>query len=1783
MIRPRVAILFDKSVRPETTGTYCHRALQAIAEVVYFSIDQLHRVPRFGFDLYLSIDDGLRYRLPPDLRPCAWWAIDTHMDLDWAIERGRDFDWLFAAQKDGCAQLIQAGLPAVWLPLGCDPTIHRPIPTTIEWDVCFIGRISPGPRHELLQLIADRFPRSFIGQRYFDEYARTCSASLVGFNRSVKNDVNMRVFETLACGPLLITNDLSENGQADLFLSDHHFVTYREPEELVDKLRFYTRSQAERERIAVAGHFEVVQKHTYRHRMQTLLEHVENDLARTHISASRSLPMEQPLADRSWIDSIDFVIKTFLRPSALLRILSSIQRHFPAAQVTVADDGDLRSGQDSASLSCCTLIDSKPQFQLLELPFGSGVSAGRNHLVENTTRPFLLFLDDDFFFTADTRIDRLLDRLVERSDLGVVAGACIDIVDGNRHLRRSGGTLDIVNDDLIIRSQDWRDEKRGVREYFPQFAMYRREIFRDVRWEGGIGAEHYDFCMQLMRSKWKAAQDMSVLIEHYPQTETLPRYTSFRHDYAHAQQWLLQKWNLQRIIQDGTTVVELDAPPSQSRPTETQTRPQKDTPYFEFARPEVVALIPSEVRRLLDIGCGSGRLGELLKQRQVVEVTGLELNPGAAIRARKRLDRVLELDVEHANTEFSVGAFDCVVCADVLEHLREPADTLAKIRRWLVPGGHLVISVPNVRHHSVVSGLLEGNWTYEAAGLLDNDHVRFFTRREIEKLLFRCGFDIVSQIAKPGPGYGEWVSSGRPGAVQVGALNITGLSSEDAEEFFTYQFLITAKPMRSLRYGTLRASLLDLKNRFPWPSVKPHLKTPEEHLGWCSPAAYELLKEELQKPTTLVLELGAWLGMSTRIIADLTPDAQVITVDHWQGSPEHHRRPEWAAMLPHLFETFMVLTWEYRDRVTPLKMTTLEGIQTVAALNLVPDLVFIDAEHSYEAVSNELGLCHQSFPTARLIGDDFDEPDVQRAVSDFAKRIGASVRVVGTGWRAWSIDARRLPLTRSDQSDLTSIIIVTYNELAYTKECIDSIRLRTDEPYELIFVDNGSTDGTPEFLDSISGARVIRNPINRGFPAAVNQAIPLARGKQILLLNNDTVVSTGWLTNMLRVLERDPKSGLVGPCSNQVSGSQMIPVSYQDMSSMDGFAWDHAKRYSGVTEETDRLIGFCLLIRATLISEVGNLDERFGVGCFEDDDYCVRARRAGWKAVIARDAFVHHYGSRTFAASGIDYAELISKNQQRFRDKWNPVPGDANGGPDPKRRFTVKRADEGGLLLEPLHAPRLSLCMIVRNNENTIGPCISSIRPWVDEMIVIDTGSTDATATICKDLGAKVWHWPWQDDFSAARNESLKYASGEWIFWMDSDDTITEDCGQKLRSLAYGTHSPEVLGYIAQVHCPGPSDQKFDITVVDHVKLFRNRPDLRFEHRIHEQILPAIRRAGGDVAFTDIYVVHSGADHTPEGRQRKLVRDFKLLHLDLAERPDHPFVLFNLGMTHADTQDHREAIRWLTKCLEVSGPNESHVRKTYALLVNSLMQAQEFERAATTCERGRQLFPDDKELQFRHAMIAHQLGWYTDAISLYTQVLAPSSDRYFVSVDQGLSTFKARHNLALVYEDARQPDLAEREWRKILVDLPDYLPARLGLIDCLLRRSEFDEADHNITRLSHSPAAEVQRTIMRVRLIEAQGGPLAAIQLGLTGLQESPDNTELLRELGRLLHVVGDFPQACEILTKLTSLSPNDPTAWHNFGVILSLLNRKEEAESAFAAAATLRSTHNLELSHPRP
>ncbi|WP_241676404.1 TPR domain-containing glycosyltransferase [Bremerella volcania] len=481
--------------------------------------------------------------------------------------------------------------------------------------------------------------------------------------------------------------------------------------------------------------------------------------------------------------------------------------------------------------------------------------------------------------------------------------------------------------------------------------------------------------------------------------------------------------------------------------------------------------------------------------------------------------------------------------------------------------------------------------------------------------------------------------------------------------------------------------------------------------------------------------------------------------------------------------------------------------------------------------------------------------------------------------------------------------------------------------------------------------------------------------------------------------------------------------------------------------------------------------------------------------------------------------------------------------------------------------------MIVRDAARTLEPCLESIRPWVDEIVIVDTGSVDQTLEIAERYQARVFHFPWCDDFSAARNESLRYASGEWIFWMDADDTIDAANGHKLRGLVDQDHHENTLGYVVQVHCPATGEGQ-DFTAVDHVKLIRNRPDLRFEGRIHEQILSAIRNAGGDTAWTDIFVTHSGSDQSAEGRRKKHERDLRILHLDHQERPEHPFVLFNLGMTYADMEQYEKAVDWLQQSIARAQPPESHLRKAYALLASSLYQLGRKAEAKDVCERGLKVASNDPELLFRKAMLAHEAGSLEEAEAAYRQALKPSVERHFASIDMGIIGAKARHNLACVYADMNRDDLAEIQYRRA-VRTKRCTASGPVLIASLIRQRKFTSAELELEWLEQNSLEVWQVLLLRSQLHEAQGSLTKARDLLTEATSRFSDKPDVWEALARFLFERDELDQAVEPLSELVDLEPHNAAAWHNLGIAKLRGGDLPGAQAALRVSLDLRPESN--------
>jgi GT2 family glycosyltransferase len=241
---------------------------------------------------------------------------------------------------------------------------------------------------------------------------------------------------------------------------------------------------------------------------------------------------------------------------------------------------------------------------------------------------------------------------------------------------------------------------------------------------------------------------------------------------------------------------------------------------------------------------------------------------------------------------------------------------------------------------------------------------------------------------------------------------------------------------------------------------------------------------------------------------------------------------------------------------------------------------------------------------------------------------------------------------------LASIVIVSYGNLVFTRICLESLLASTDRPeYEVIVVDNGSRDGSLGYLRGLAEqharVRLVANRRNIGFAAACNQGLALARGAVLVLLNNDTMVTPGWLGRLVAYAQQEG-IGLAGAVTNRIGNEAEVPTSYRTWGECLDFARDLALTRAGETLEIGTVTMFCLAMRRDVHHLLGPLDTQFEVGTLEDDDYSMRARAAGLKTICADDVFVHHFGEASFGKlipSG-EYADVLERNKQRFEKKW---------------------------------------------------------------------------------------------------------------------------------------------------------------------------------------------------------------------------------------------------------------------------------------------------------------------------------------------------------------------------------------------------------------------------------------------------------------------------------------------------------------------------------------------------
>jgi tetratricopeptide (TPR) repeat protein len=458
--------------------------------------------------------------------------------------------------------------------------------------------------------------------------------------------------------------------------------------------------------------------------------------------------------------------------------------------------------------------------------------------------------------------------------------------------------------------------------------------------------------------------------------------------------------------------------------------------------------------------------------------------------------------------------------------------------------------------------------------------------------------------------------------------------------------------------------------------------------------------------------------------------------------------------------------------------------------------------------------------------------------------------------------------------------------------------------------------------------------------------------------------------------------------------------------------------------------------------------------------------------------------------------------------------------------------------------------MIVRNEQHNLAACLEPVASLFDEMVIIDTGSHDDTISIARRYTTEVHQFPWCDDFSAARNESLRHAHGEWVFWLDADDRIGPDEVVKLDGLV-SSLDDQPRAYFMDTVCR-PRYACDGSRLISHARLFRRHRELHWHGRVHEQLRPDLSSLGYKLAWSDIRIEHVGyADAAI--RQRKLQRDVRLLGMDYAVNPDDPSTLIHLGLAYAELGKNDAARKHLLPLLESQGPSD-YRRRVFGVLGELSLREGKAEEAIGVLTDGLSCFPDDQHLRHLRAESLYEQDRF-EAAERDLRAIVEGPDPHYqqggvpVDIKRKLAPRKLAdvlrvrgayaeaegvlqnvvvefpldtlswYALGRVYADWNQAEKLQATIQRLAICPQGSVFAGLLLASWYLAKNALREAGSHIDQLiSEVPQMPLPR-LLRIDWLSRCGSPLEARMAACRDLlRVQPGNMEALREIDRLEH-----------------------------------------------------------------
>lgn len=441
----------------------------------------------------------------------------------------------------------------------------------------------------------------------------------------------------------------------------------------------------------------------------------------------------------------------------------------------------------------------------------------------------------------------------------------------------------------------------------------------------------------------------------------------------------------------------------------------------------------------------------------------------------------------------------------------------------------------------------------------------------------------------------------------------------------------------------------------------------------------------------------------------------------------------------------------------------------------------------------------------------------------------------------------------------------------------------------------------------------------------------------------------------------------------------------------------------------------------------------------------------------------------------------------------------------------------------------LGVCMIVRNEEENIKDALECAFKFADEVIVVDTGSTDNTPKIAKEIGAKVYHFKWNDDFSAARNESIKHATADYLMWMDADDRVDDENARRLKEL--------------KKHLSPTKDESFYVLVQDgedlkahfwfSLRIFPNRSGVMFEGRVHEQIIFSLEKLGVKQKFLGIRVLHTGYKDQ-SALMRKCYRNLRLLLKDDEEHSESFWIKYYIGITLKLLGRIHEGIEYLEKAQKLT-PEKSeywqrHIIMTLAKFLNDI---REHRRAREVLEKFSHT--NDGYIHLLLAETYEGLGEYEKALDEIEKVRKYGMTVFAIPVGVKFTAMKA---LAIegkcFYELGRWGEATEKLEKVVkgIGEREDYeIMSILG--ECLIRIGRAEEGYKYLVKVCDK-IGETPNILINMAVAKDKAGDLKTAEIFLRrALKLDEGNREAKANLGHILMRKGELSGAKDVFESL--------------------------------------------------